>query len=132
MPIMPDFIDLFRNTSSTSSKFTNYIIIGINGKFHHYVKSSKQRRVDKNEKRQLIFEQDKQKLVDKIKEDKIEELRDKIKSFEILMVERDDYAGKLDKLFKLGLIDSDGNPLNLTDQTFNQKEEEVKSENSDM
>ena len=48
------------------------------------------------------------------------------------MVERDDYAGKLDKLFKLGLIDSDGNPLNLTDQTFNQKEEEVKSENSDI
>ena len=47
------------------------------------------------------------------------------------MVERDDYVGKLDKLFKLWLIDSDGNPLNLTDQTFNQKEE-VKSENSDM
>ena len=80
----------------------------------------------------MIFEQDKQKLVDKIKEDKIEDLRDKIKSFEILMVERDDYVGKLDKLFKLGLVDSDGNPLNLTDQTFNQKEEEVKSENSDM
>ena len=96
MLIIPDFIDLFRNTSSTSSKFTNYIIIGINEKFHLFVKSSKQRRVDKNAKRQLIFEQDKQRFADKI-----EELRDKVKSFEKAMVEFNDYVGKLDKLFKL-------------------------------
>ena len=36
------------------------------------------------------------------------------------------------KLFKQGLIDSDENPFSQEDQTFNQREEDVKLVNSNM
>jgi ABC-type transport system involved in cytochrome bd biosynthesis fused ATPase/permease subunit len=83
----------------------------VKGKFHHLVKNSRKRRYAKIEKDQKEQEFEDLKIANEEQQNAIQELKDKVLKFEDVSLRYEENSEKLGKLFELGIIDADGNPI---------------------
>ena len=110
---LPEFVELFKNTSYLSSKIILAVSSSIetNGKFANMVKGSKKKREGKKQKREN-HEEEKvgAELIDQ-KNRKIEELEQQLRIFEKMKIENNKNGEKLNKLYQLGMINDQGEPV---------------------
>ena len=108
------FVNAIRNSTSLSSKPVSEHFVETNGRFHSLINNSKRR--DNNEKEELqeieVVEL-KERVAEQEKE--IDKIMAKLQNFETLYADFDDYEEKLNRLYKMGIIDTEGFPINKED-----------------
>ena len=85
--------------------------LGSNGRFYNLMNTSKRRRDEKIEKDKKNIEFDEMKKIVKEHEDTIDKLIKKVEYYEDEKVNSNENAEKLNKLYKMGLIDENGEPV---------------------
>ena len=75
---------------------------------------------------------ERQKTIDEFKDKKIQILEEKLEALDQLKSEHKKYSDKLDRLYRKGLINLNGDLLSEYEQNLDQDNEERKSEDSDM
>ena len=69
--------------------------------------------------------------IEKEKDERLQELEEKLREFENVQIELNEYSGKLADLFDLGIVDAEGKAIIKKDNQ-NEANEEWKSINDDM
>ena len=69
--------------------------------------------------------------IEKEKDERLQELEEKLREFENVQIELNEYSGKLADLFDLGIVDTEGKAIIKKDNQ-NEANEEWKSINDDM
>ena len=69
--------------------------------------------------------------IEKEKDERLQELEEKLREFENVQTELNEYSGKLADLFDLGIVDAEGKAIIKKDNQ-NEDNEEWKSINDDM
>ena len=69
--------------------------------------------------------------IEKEKDERLQELEEKLREFENVQIELNEYSGKLADLFDLGIVDAEGKAIIKKDNQ-NEDNEEWKSINDDM
>ena len=113
-------------------KFISFYTVETPGKFYHHVKSSKDRRQHKIDAKDKETNMERQKTIDEFKDKKIQILEEKLEALDQLKSEHKKYSDKLDRLYRKGLINLNGDLLSEYEQNLDQDNEERKSEDSDM
>ena len=86
--------------------------IGSSGRFHQLVNNSKRRR---DQQEEMKHEKDRVAIIkEKLsnREKQIEDLESRLRNFESQQEIEEENAEKLNKLYQIGLIDINGNPVN--------------------
>ena len=112
---IPQFVNAIRDSTSLSSKPINKHFVETNGRFHSLVNNSKRCR-DNNEKekqKQVKVMELRERVTKQEKE--IDKMMAKLQDFETLNAEMEDYEEKLNRLYKMGIIDSEGFPIQKED-----------------
>ena len=109
--VLPEFKELFENSNTISSILLVFNYSGFHGKFPGIVKNVSKRRIVK-EKR--IVDQnalDKIELDSMMKDEKILAMEIRINEYKESALKNDENLQKLSKLYELGIIDEEGEPI---------------------
>ena len=112
---IPQFVNAIRNSTSLSSKPVSEHFVETNGRFHSLINNSKRRRDnnEKEERQEIEVVELKERVAEQEKE--IVKMMAKLQNFETLRADFDDYEEKLNRLYKMGIIDTEGFPINKED-----------------
>ena len=99
--IKPEFVELFRRSQAVSSE---------KGKSHFLTRTPKTTKAQKRLKE--LEEKKESDFVEQPLNKKIVELKFKVQELEDLQRENDENLDKLSNLYKFGIIDENGNPIN--------------------